>query len=72
MRMAKMDDDNGEVLMRKMVAAAIWNLLEDNKQVDLMILDDLDETHSLLQTGPWWLKRRVGPAWLLPSSEITT
>jgi hypothetical protein len=61
MRMEKIDEDNGEVSMRKMVATARWNLLEDNKQVDLMILDDLDEARSPLRTGPWWLKRSVGP-----------
>jgi hypothetical protein len=47
MRMEKIDDDNGEVLIRKLVATARWNLLEDNRQVDLMILDNLDEARSL-------------------------
>jgi hypothetical protein len=56
------DDDNGEVSIRKMVTAARWNLLEDNIQMDLMILDDQDETRSPLRTGPWRLKRSVGPA----------
>jgi hypothetical protein len=65
--METLDDDKGEVLIGKMVATAIWNLLEDNIQMDLMILDNQDETRSPLRTGPWRLKRSVGPAeWYLP------
>jgi hypothetical protein len=62
MRMEKLDDDNGEVSMRKMVATARWNLLEDNRQVDFMILDNLDEASSPLRTVPCRLKQSVGPA----------
>jgi hypothetical protein len=60
--MTTIDDDNGEVSIRKMVATARWNLLEDNIQMDLMILDNQDETRSPLRTGPWRLKWSVGPA----------
>jgi hypothetical protein len=60
--MEALDDNNGEVSMMKMVATARWNLLEDDKQVDLMILDYQDETRSPLRTGPWRLKQSVGPA----------
>jgi hypothetical protein len=44
MKMETIDEDNGEVSVRKMVATAKWNLLEDNIQMDLMILDYQDET----------------------------
>jgi hypothetical protein len=65
--MMTIDDNNGEVLIGKMVATARWNLLEDKIQMDLMILDYQDETRSPLRTGPWRLKRSVGPAeWYLP------
>jgi hypothetical protein len=60
--METINDDNGEVSMRKMVATARWNLLEDNIQMDMKILDDQDETHSPLRTGPWRLMRSMGPA----------
>jgi hypothetical protein len=44
MKMETIDEDNGEVSIRKMVATAKWNLLEDNIQMDLMILDYQEET----------------------------
>jgi hypothetical protein len=65
--MTAIDDDNGEVSIRRMMATARWYLLEDNIQMDLMIVDYQDETRSPLRTGPWRLKRSVGPAeWYLP------
>jgi hypothetical protein len=50
MRKETIDDDNDEVSIRMTEATARWNLLEDNRQVDLMILDDSDDSH----TSPNW------------------
>jgi hypothetical protein len=64
--MTTIDDDNGEVLIRKMVQLQ-ENLLEDNIQMELTIMNYHNETRSPLQTGPWRLKQSVGPAeWYLP------
>jgi hypothetical protein len=54
LKMETLDDDNGEVSIRKKVATAKWNLLEENIQMDLMILDNQEEeTRSLFsQLGP--------------------
>jgi hypothetical protein len=62
MKMETVDDDNGEVSIRRMVTTARWNLLEDNRQMYLTILDNQDETRIPLRTGPWRLKRSMGPA----------
>jgi hypothetical protein len=54
----RIDVDNGEVSMKKMVATARWNLLEFDRQMDLMILDDLDEAHAFFsELGPGGLSR---------------
>jgi hypothetical protein len=50
--MGTIDDDNGEVLIRKTVATARWNLLEDNIQMDLMILDNQLRPVVLSELGP--------------------
>jgi hypothetical protein len=51
MSTATIDGDNGEVSISKMVATARWNLLKDNRQVNLMVVKDHDEAHS----SPNWV-----------------
>jgi hypothetical protein len=75
MKMETIDIDNGEVSIRRIVATARWNLLEDNIQLDLMILDYHDETRSLFsQLGPsglmWSVREAVVATYTCPSSTV--